>query len=344
MKTCFLIAALASAAYGQLLPFGQSSATAPAAPTVPSTDIGPNTVVAKVGGISVTVADVRKMLEFAPQDLTRMFQTNPQQALAVFYQFRYMAAEAEKDGLDKKAPYKEQLDALIELLTQQIMANAYVNQLHDGYNVTGEQIDDFYAKNQARWEEAKIKVILINFKPGAVGDAKANENTEDKLKKLASDTVLGAHTSADRTEEEAQRLASDLVRQLRAGADFAAMVAKYSDDAESKTSGGDFGTPIKANSSFAPDLKKAVLALNKGDISDPIRQGNGFYIIRLEEKSVQPINDVRGEIVMTLRDNNRDKTMKDLQDRFKPEVVKPEFFIQPQRYLSEPAPAPAPAK
>ncbi len=343
MKTCFLIAALASAAYAQLLPPGLSSATTPNAPAVPSTAISPDTVVAKVAGISVTVADVRKMLESAPDDLRRIFQSNPQQALEVFYQFRYMAAEAEKEGLDKKPPYKEQLDELIELLKQQVLANAYVNELHDGYNVTGEEIDNYYAKNQSRWEEAKIRVILINFKPGKVGDAKAEQNTEDKLKQLATESVLGAHTAADRTEEEAQKLASDLVRQLRGGADFAAFVAKYSDDAESKASGGDFGTPIKANSSFAPDLKKAVLALNKGEISDPIRQGNGFYIIRLEEKSVQPINDVRQEIVMTLRDNNRDKNLHDLQDRFKPEVTKPEFFIQPQRYLSEPPPTP-PAK
>lgn len=307
---------------------------------VPSTDILPDTVVAKVAGISVTVADVRKMLEFAPQNVTQQFKTNPQQAIAGYYALRYLSDEAAKLGLDKVSPYKEQFEALYDLLKEEILANAMVNQLHDGYNVSAEQIDDFYAKNQSRWEEAKIKVILISFKPTPVGGVKSGESTESAIEDAAKRAIEGAHTKNERTEEDAQKLASDLVRQLRGGADFAKLVAQYSDDAESKASGGDFGTSIKANGSFAPELKKAVFAMKQGEISDPVRQGNGFYIIRLEDKTVQPINDVRGEIVMELRNNHRDQYMSDVDKRFTPQVVRPEFFVQPERYLAQ-VPPPA---
>jgi hypothetical protein len=76
--------------------------------------------------------------------------------------------------------------------------------------------------------------------------------------------------------------------------------------------------------------------MNAGDISDPVRQGNGFYIIRLEEKKVQPINDVRESIVKEIRDNHMHDYMTDLNKRFTPQVQRPDFFIHPETYLSQP--------
>jgi parvulin-like peptidyl-prolyl isomerase len=126
------------------------------------------------------------------------------------------------------------------------------------------------------------------------------------------------------------------VKQLRGGADFAKLVTQYSDDAESKSSGGDFGTPIKATSSFGQDIKKAVFTMKPGEISDPVAQGYGFYIIRLEEKTVQPLNDVRESIIKEIRDNHMNEYLKGLNARFKPQVQRPDFFVQPQKYLSQP--------
>ena len=113
-------------------------------------------------------------------------------------------------------------------------------------------------------------------------------------------------------------------------------MTQYSDDAESKSSGGDFGTPIKATSSFALELKKTVFAMKPGDISDPVAQGYGYYIIRLEQKTVQPLNDVRESIVKEIRDNHMNEYMKDLTVRFTPQVQRPDFFVSPQKFLSQP--------
>jgi parvulin-like peptidyl-prolyl cis-trans isomerase-like protein len=262
---------------------------------------------------------------------------------------RYLASEGEKAHLDQQSPLKEEIDDLITLLKQQVLANAMVNQEQNGFLVSGEQIDDYYQKNQARWEEAKIKIILIAFKPAAI-PAKAPAETSpapggtapaiaDTLKAAAAGALESAHPLNERTQAEAQKLAGDLVKQLRAGADFAKLVTQYSDDAESKSSGGDFGTPIKAGSSFAQDLKKTVFAMKPGEISDPVPQGYGYYIIRLEEKTVPPINDVRESIVKDLRDNHMNEYMKDLTTRFTPQVQRPDFFAQPGKFLSPPPPA-----
>jgi len=338
MKTCILLAVFAVAMSGQILPpgLGPQAGPGPAA-AAGQPEIGPNTVVATIAGISVTVADVRKILETAPAQLAQQFKQNPQQALLQVYLMRYLAAEGEKAHLDQQSPLKEEIEELIALLKQQVLANAMVNKEQNSFVVTGEQIDGFYQKNQARWEEAKIKIILIGFKPAPVAPAKAgaDPNSTDALAQAAKDIVGAAHPLNERSEAEAQKLAADLVTQLRGGADFAKLVAQYSDDAESKSSGGDFGTPIKATSSFAQDLKKTVLAMNPGDISDPVRQGNGFYIIRLEEKKVQPINDVRESIVKEIRDDHMHDYMTDLTKRFTPQVQRPDFFVHPETYLSQ---------
>jgi parvulin-like peptidyl-prolyl isomerase len=342
MKTCILLAAFAVAMYGQILPPGLGPQPAPAPAAAGQPEIGSNTVVATIAGISVTVADVRKIMETAPAQLAQQFKQNPQQALGTVYLMRYLAAEGEKAHLDEQSPLKEEIEELIALLKQQVLANAMVNQEQNGFVVTGEQIDEFYQKNQARWEEAKIKIILIGFKPAAVAPAKvaaapggAAPDSADALAQAAKGVLETAHPLNERTEAEAQKLAADLVTQLRGGADFAKLVAQYSDDAESKSSGGDFGTPIKATSSFAQDLKKTVLAMNPADISDPVRQGSGFYIIRLEEKKVQPINDVRESIVKEIRDNHMHDYMTDLNKRFTPQVQRPDFFVHPDAYLSQ---------
>ena len=106
----------------------------------------------------------------------------------------------------------------------------------------------------------------------------------------------------------------------------------------SKSTGGEF-PPIKATSPYPDDLKKAIFALNNGDISEPIQQPSGFYIIRMDEKSVQPVNDVRDNIIRELRQTHRDQWLNDLNRSFTPTVQKPEFFLQPQLYIPQAAPA-----
>jgi len=347
MKTCVLLAAFAAAMYGQILPPGLGPAAGPAPVQAGQAEIGPNTVVATVAGIGVTVADVRKIMQSAPQNLVQQFKQNPQLALGQVYLMRYLASEGEKLHLDEQSPLKEEIEELIALLKQSVLANAMVNQEQNGFLVSGEQIDDFYRKNQSRWEEAKIKIILIAFKPAPATPAKvageaspapggAAPAVADALAEAAKGALEGAHALNERTQAEAQKLAADLVQQLRAGADFAKLVTQYSDDAESKSSGGDFGTPIKATSSFGQDIKKAVFAMKPGEISDPVAQGYGYYIIRLEEKTVQPLNDVRESIVKEIRDNHMNEYMKDLTVRFTPQVQRPDFFVSPQKFLSQP--------
>ena len=118
------------------------------------------------------------------------------------------------------------------------------------------------------------------------------------------------------------------MKQLRGGADFAKLVAQYSEDAASKAAGGDFGV-IKAVSEYPAELKSAVFALKPGEISEPIRQPTAYYIVRLEEKGTQPVDEVREPIVQALRNEHMNQWMKDMNASYQAVIKDPDFFKAP---------------
>lgn len=306
---------------------------AQAPPPLLQAPLGPDTVVATVDGKNLTIADIHKLLEGSSPQAAQSFQSNPQATIQQLFLMHYLAAEGEKAKLAEISPYKEQL----EFMRASVLANLMLNQERDGFVVSGDDIQKFYDRNQSRWEQAKIKIIFLGFKAGTA--AAKGKLDDDALKNAAQNAFNAAHSPNERSEEEASKLATDLVKQLRGGADFVKLVEQYSDDSSSKGSAGDFGAPITPTGAYAEDFKKPILAMKKGDISDPLKQSNGFYIVRVEDRSVQPLNDVRESIVQELRKNHLDDRMRELNARFQPAIQRPDFFLQPGKYLTPPAPA-----
>jgi PPIC-type PPIASE domain len=301
----------------------------------PQSEVPDETVVAKVAGMDVTAGQIRKDLAIMPKEFIQLYNQNPKYAVQQLFMLRYLASEGEKAKLGEESPMKEQL----AFMRDNALASAMVSHEHNYYSVTEPMIKEFYDHNQARYQQAKIKVIYIAFKPGApVTGALSKDKPLEEVARAISE---GSVSKASRTEAEARKLAEDLVKQIRGGADFAKLVADYSEDATSKAAGGDFGM-VNINSSYSADVKKTVLALNVGDVTDPVRQASAFYIIRVEEKSVQPMNDLVGPIGEEIRQVHLRDWLADVGKRFEPTVENVPFFTQP--HLPVPgAAAPAPA-
>ena len=61
-------------------------------------------------------------------------------------------------------------------------------------------------------------------------------------------------------------------------------------------------------------------------------QSNGIgtkNIIRLEEKTVQPLKEVIEPITHEIKGNHRNAYINGLNGRFTPKLVRPDFFVQP---------------
>jgi peptidyl-prolyl cis-trans isomerase C len=320
MKTSIFLTLLCSALFAQF----------PSAATV-----APDTVVAKVDGKDVTAGEIQQALVTLPPQFAQLFNQNPKAAVQQMFVMRYLAEEGEKLKLAEQSPLKEQL----QMTRANAVAGARLNYESDHYQVPQAAIDEYYKRNQTKYQQARIKVISIAFKPTLAGSGTAP--SAGSLDEIAKQALAAAHSQEQRSEAEARQRADEVVQKLKAGGDFVKLVAEYSDDATSKAAGGDFPA-VKFSSSYPDEVKAAVFALGPGQVTAPIRQVSAFYVIRVEDKSTQPISEVAGTISQELRQAHPTEWFQSLTKRFEPTVESMEFFAQPSKALP-PQPAPKPS-
>jgi parvulin-like peptidyl-prolyl isomerase len=288
----------------------------PAASSLPD-----DTVIATADGQPFTAGQLRGLLSSGDPRMNSMAKANPEQFLVNIGILAYLAQEGEKAHLADQSPLKEQL----ENMRKQALTQAMLNRIRETYNVTDKMIDEYYAQNQDRFTQAWIKVIVIGFCPEV---PKAKDTSIEELKKAAQAAVAHDNCSAKRTEQEARDMGTALVGRIRAGEDFVKYVKQFSEDDDSKATDGDFGL-VTHDNSFRPEIKAAVFALKDGEISDPIRSGASFYIIKIKEKSVQPRSAVVDPIIQDIKQKHFNDFLADLTKRFKPTIDHPEFFATP---------------
>ncbi len=287
---------------------------------LPINPLPPETVVARNGeGKPITAGEVRNLLESGDPGVVNLAKQNPESLLDSIFVMRYLSEQGEKAHILDQSPWKEQF----QILRDRFVFSAMINQMRETYAVPEQAIESFYAHNQSRYEQARIKVIAIGFCPTA---PTSGGKTDEEIARIAKEALAAAHCTSKHTEEQAHDLAVGVVGKIRGGADFVKLVAEYSEDADSKATEGDFGLVTRDNS-YKPEIKDAVFALKDAEVSDPIRSGTYFYIIKIKEKAVQPLSNVREPIIQELKQKHFTDFMSDLTNRMKPTIERPDFFV-----------------
>ncbi len=137
--------------------------------------------------------------------------------------------------------------------------------------VSPAKVEAYYAANQARFfQEEQVRLRLIQLNRGELTDA-------DLLAK-----------------------ASEIVAKFKAGTPFEDLAKEYTEDAR-KAKGGDWGWQKRAD--LKSEFSDPLFALAAGEISAPIVQREGVYLLYAEEKKAAgnpPITEVREQIETTL--------------------------------------------
>ena len=92
-----------------------------------------------------------------------------------------------------------------------------------------------------------------------------------------------------------KKLADDLAAKAKAGADFAELAKKHSEDDSNNTKGGDLD--YFGRGQMVADFDKVAFAMKPGEVSDPVKTEFGYHVIKLIEKraaSQRPLAEVRG--------------------------------------------------
>ena len=66
--------------------------------------------------------------------------------------------------------------------------------------------------------------------------------------------------------------------------------------------------------------------MKAGETSDPMRQPNGFYIIRVDEKAFRPFDEIKTEQFQDVRQEKFQQWLKVIQDQNKVTIENADFF------------------
>src|SRR5947207_6174071 len=163
---------------------------------------------------------------------------------------------------DLKLDLRRQL-SIQKLLNREVLAKI---------SITDQEVSEFYNNNKTQFNVAEPTYHLAQIKVTPRKDPQIRNRKND-----------------DATNEaEAIRKTKMLMDKLNSGADFAQLAMDYSEDMNTASTGGDLGYVPESglnSQQVDPALKKAVLALKPGQVSQPIeardQTGVSFHILKL---------------------------------------------------------------
>ena len=278
----------------------------------------PDTVIATVNGKKLTYGDFQNLLRSLPPQMQQNAMQNKKAFVNQFALMRKLADIAESSKLDQQSPYKDAL----EFSRMNILAQAEINEAPKQFLVQPEEQQKFYEANKDRYTSVKVKVIYIPF---------------------SANPVDGPDGKKSLTEAEAKAKTEELLQQIRGGADFVKLVKEHSKDTTSATKDGDIGTFTPADN--LPDtIKSAVFKLKQGEVSEPVRQPNGYYIFKAQEIAAKPFSEVRDQIYSDIQKQRMQEWMEDTNKSLNITYDNEAFFAAGPPAAAAPNAPPAPGK
>jgi peptidyl-prolyl cis-trans isomerase SurA len=176
-----------------------------------------------------------------------------------------------------------------ELSIQKLINREVVSKV----TISDQDINDFYNANKAQFNvaEPQYRIAQIVVTP----------RKEPQIRNRKNDDATN--------EAETQRKVKMLVDRLNSGADFAQLAMDYSEDMNSAATGGDLGyVPESALNQSDPALKKLVLGLKAGQVSQPIVLKDSVRILKLVTREAPGLRGLSDpQVQQTIRDTLRNR-------------------------------------
>jgi peptidyl-prolyl cis-trans isomerase C len=184
-----------------------------------------------------------------------------------------------------------------------------------------------HLRDQARTSLEVAKVIDAEITPKvAVQDAEVTAFYQQNLERFkqgesvrASHILFGVTQDAPPAQKvEAKAKAQAALKEVRAGADFAALARAQSQDQVSAPQGGDLGFFPKGQ--MNPQFEDAAFTLKAGTVSAVVETPFGFHIIKVHERRAPrtaPLPEVAGQIKDFLMQGQREQKLEQFVEQVK---------------------------
>lgn len=224
-------------------------------------------IVARMGAISLTEADVRAIAQTSPAEARSVQGLEKRLRTEIIR--RGIAAEARRQSFDKKP----EVAARMAQAAEQVLVASYMNGI-------AQPAADYPSTELLKQAYEANKAALMTPRQYRVSQIYVAGN-----------------------DEKARKLADELAREARRkNADFAALARKSSQHAASAAKGGDMGWLPETE--LAPAFRQALTSLAKGEIAAPAAGAEGWHILKLTERQepeLQPLEKVRDALARNLR-------------------------------------------
>lgn len=249
-----------------------------AAPGKPAGSAAEGPVVARVDDRTITLADLQQRID-ALDPYSKARYSSPEQKkkfLENLVAFEVLVKEAQRKGYDK--------DPDVQRVLKNQMVDAFWRKELDeklkGEPISDAEIEQYYRQHEAQFrqaEEVRVSQILV----------------KDRKK---ADEVASEARATGKTDKA-----------------FLQLVAKHSEDEDSKRLGGDLTFFARTSTQYPKPLVEAAFAIpTLGDVAGPIATDQGFHILRLTQRRpgfTRPLAEVTREIRRLILRDRRAKKM-----------------------------------
>jgi peptidyl-prolyl cis-trans isomerase D len=238
------------------------------------------------------------------------------------FDLTYVVVSADKLA-EKIQPTDDELKAYYEkhktdyniLVPQKKIKYVFIDQDKSGQKlqISDKELKDEYDSLKPEYKQAGVKVQQIVLRV-------ARADLDATVKAKADELVAKARGASETTTEEA----------------FAELAKGNSEDPATAKNGGEVNGVVKKNPNKADDPYQKVLDLQPGEVTDPIKYKNAYFILRRGESVPKTFEVAKVELLVSLRNRRgyavAQKLAQRAQDRLKetkdPAKVAQEFAAE----------------
>jgi len=208
----------------------------------------------------------------------------------------------------------EQIDASIEEIKKQNSIDD--DQLREALRAQGMSMASYRADLKRQLLRYRVLNIAVGSRVN-VSDEEVKAYYERHMKGSANVQVRASHIfiaipdAADAaTAADKQAQAKKILERAKTE-DFAKLAREVSDDAATRSEGGDLG--YFGRDMLPKPIEELVFAMKPGEVRGPVRADRGFHVIKLVDRKVKdakPLDDVKDDIRMQLRQKDMERQTK----------------------------------
>jgi len=140
----------------------------------------------------------------------------------------------------------------------------------------------------AKWWEAKKILITVSRREVEDFYSQFKDSLPRVPEELELYHIFMIPKTSGSTKIQLKQTAQQILDSIKAGGDFAEFARRYSDDAGTKSSGGDLGFVRRGE--FFSEFEEAVFSLKDNQLSDVVETPLGFHLIQLLERRGEQVH------------------------------------------------------